>query len=139
MDLKHGKWDHDTYGWIYVRTTWTYYIKLFFFTYCTLIYITYFYICVFIYIYWPPNKRRPSKPLCLSLAMHAARQSMFNDLSLDNDVTLISFLRRPHLILTLKFWKLEIIRYDPRNNLNWSDKIRWWHRCLSMFLWFIDS
>ena len=56
-----------------------------------------------IYIRCPPNKHRPSKPPIhfMSLVKRpvcAARQSVFNDLNLDNDVTLISFFRRPHLI-----------------------------------------
>jgi len=36
--------------------------------------------------------------------MRAARQSMLNNLNLDNDVRLISFFRRPHLI---SFWIIE--------------------------------
>ena len=44
--------------------------------------------------------------------MRAARQSVFNDLNLGNDVTLISFFRL--------YFELLKIRYDLRNIVNWS-------------------
>ena len=42
---------------------------------------------------------------------------MFNDLNLGNDVTLISFFRRPHLI---SFYIIQNKLYDPRNIVSWS-------------------
>ena len=49
--------------------------------------------------------------------MCAARQSVFNDHNLGNDVTLISFFRRPHLI---SLWIIEN-KVRPKKYCNWSD------------------